>query len=200
MILAGLDSALRNSGAAVIDGDRFVHAEAFTAKGDTHGEIFHSFRNWWRPFLLAHGVERVAIEEPLRSDLTRTNIKFDGTADAFGKSLVKTKTPMTTMKTLLGLYGTRAHAIEICSGLNIDCVEINNQEWRDVIHGRRTAPKGTANSSLWWKEQALARCKLLGWVVPSKDAAEAALIAEWLRISLSPLGRTNNDLFARKVA
>lgn len=195
MILCGLDQALRKSGAAVIDGDRFVYAEAFTAKGEKHGEIFHAFRGWWRAFLVGHGVERVAIEQPLRSDLMRTNIAFADN-DAFGKSVVKSKSPMTSMNTLLGLYGTRAHAIEICEALNIPHIEINNQEWRDVIHGTRRAPKGTTNSSEWWKQQALQRCKLLGWSVPSKDAAEAALIAEWLRISLSPIGKaTHGDLF-----
>lgn len=191
MILAGLDAALRKSGAAILDCDRFIHAEAFTAKGDRHGDIFHSFRQWWLPFLRSHGVERVAVEEPLRSDLTRTEVKFvDGAA-------VKSRAPITNMQTLLGLYGTRAHAIEICAALNIPCVEVNSQEWRGMIHGTRRAPKGTPNSSEWWKQQALARCEQLGWPVPSKDAAEAALICEWLRISLSPLGRAaRGGLFA----
>lgn len=195
MILAGLDSALRKSGAAVLDGDRFVHAEAFTAKGDDHGAIFHSFRNWWRPFLVAHEVERVAIEQPLRSDLTRTNVEFDD-SDVFGRSVKKTKVPMTNMQTLLGLYGVRAHALEVCAAINVRAVEVNNQEWRDVIHGQRRAPRGTRNSSDWWKQQALQRCRQLGWSVPSKDAAEAALIAEWLRISMSPIGAAKHgDLF-----
>jgi hypothetical protein len=191
MRLAGLDSALRKSGAAVMDGDRFLHAEAFTARGKSHGEAFHEFRTWWRGFLLSNEVERAAVEEPLRSDLTKTNAALvDG-------AVIKTKVPITTMKILLGLYGVRAHAIEVCAGLNIPVVEVNNQEWRDVIHGQRRAPKGTTNSSEWWKSKAMERCAQLGWSVPSKDAAEAALIAEWLRISLSPMGRAKHgDLFA----
>lgn len=182
MILCGLDQALRKSGAAVLDGDRFVHAEAFTAKGETHGEAFHAFRAWWRPFLIAHGVERVAVEEPLRSDMSRTETVF------IKGNAVKNRVPMTNMTTLLGLYGVRAHAIEVCTALNIPVCEVNNQEWRDTIYQRRRAPKGVKDTSAWWKQQALERCLQLGWVVPSKDAAEAALIAEWLRISMSPLG------------
>lgn len=195
MILCGLDSALRKSGAAVMDGDRLLHAESFTAKGEHHGDIFHAFRTWWRAFLVAHNVERVALEEPLRSDLTRTVVSHNPNADAFGEAMTRTKRPMTSMDTLLGLYGVRAHALETCAALNIPAVEVNNQEWRGVIHGRRQAPKGTANSSEWWKQQALERCRLLGWPVKSKDAAEAALICEWLRISMSPLGGRENDLF-----
>lgn len=195
MILAGLDQALRRSGASVLDGDRFIHAEAFVAKGEGHGEIFNSFRIWWRGFLVGHGVEKAAIEEPLRSDLSRT--EFDPDPDAMGH-MRKRKVPMTTMQTLLGLYGVRGHALEICASLNIDCVEVNNQKWRQEILGTRFAPKGTANASAWWKQQALDRCKLLGWSVPSKDAAESALIAEWLRIQLNPRYAVHrDDLFAK---
>lgn len=195
MIVCGLDQALRKSGAGVLDADRFVHAEAFTAKGETHAECFHSFRGWWRAFLVAHGVEQAAIEEPLRSDMSRPETVF-----VKGQS-IKKRVPITNMQTLLGLYGVRAHAIEVCVALNIPVVEVNNQDWRQVIHGRRQAPKGTKDSSAWWKQQALDRCKQLGWAVPSKDAAEGALIAEWLRISLSPIGRAEREgLFAREVA
>lgn len=188
MIVAGLDSALRKSGAAILDGDRFVHAEAFTASGDTQAQCFTQFRQWWRPFLRAHGVEYVAIEQPLRSDMQRTVKQF------IKGQMVTTKVPMTNMETLTGLYGARGHAIQVCDELNIPFVEVNNQDWRQMIYGVRKAPKGTENTSAWWKEQALARCKQMGWDVPSKDAAEGALIAEWLRIKLSPLGR-GGDLF-----
>lgn len=169
----------------MLDGDKFVHAEGFTAKGDTPGEMFHSFRNWWRPFLVCNRVEAVALEEPLPSNRFR-NEMVDGH---------KVKVPFTNMKTLLGLYGVRAHAIEICHALNIPVQEINNQAWRQEIYGRRTAPKGTLNASDWWKQQALDRCKLLGWSVPTKDAAESALIADWLRIQLNPRMLRARDMF-----
>lgn len=195
MILVGLDQALRNSGAAVLDGDRFVLAEAFHAKKPGQGAAFHEFRTWWKRFLETHRPDWVAIEEPLRSDMMRTKVNYRPN-DAFGQSVVKTKEPLTNMQTLLGLYGVRAHAIEVCEALKIEYQEINNQEWRQVVHGTRRAPVGTTNASEWWKGKALERCRLLGWNVPSKDAAEAALIAEWLRISLTPAGRRRNaDLF-----
>lgn len=186
MIFCGLDQALRNSGAAILDGNRFVVAEAFKAKGAGQGQAFREFRGWWTAFLRKYRPDWVAIEEPLRSDMTRTVVTCKP-SDAFGKSVVKTKQPLTNMQTLLGLYGVRAHAIEICEDLGVNYREVNNQDWRASIHGARHAPKGTPNSSEWWKSRAVARCKQLGWIVPSKDAAEAALIAEWLRVQFSPL-------------
>lgn len=196
MRFCGLDQALRHSGAAILDGDRFVLAEAFHARGVGQGAAFHEFRMWWERFLDDYRPDYVAIEEPLRSDMSRTAVEYRPN-DAFGKSVVKTKVPMTNMQTLLGLYGIRAHAIEVCEAMKINHVEVNNQDWRQTIHGVRHAPKGTTNSSEWWKGAALTRCRQLGWSVPSKDAAESALIAEWLRISLTPAGRAKNgDLFA----
>lgn len=185
MRIAGLDSALRRSGAGVLDGSSLVHAEAFLAHGDTHGQAFHEFRVWWRAFLVGHAVRHVAIEEPLRSDIEKTEFD-DEQGDAFQRPR-KRVVPMTTMQTLLGLYGVRGHAIEICHALNIPCVEVNNQEWRHVIHGMRRAPQGTKNTTDWWKQRALLKCQEFGWNVKSKDAAEGALIARWLYLQLNPL-------------
>lgn len=196
MRFCGLDQALRHSGAAILDGDRFVMAEAFHAKGQGQGQAFHEFRNWWELFLDKHRPDYAAIEEPLRSDMQRTVVSYRPN-DAFGQSAVKTKQPLTNMQTLLGLYGVRAIAIEVCEAMKIKYFEINVQSWREVIHGRRHAPKGTANSSEYWKATAMTRCRQLGWAVPSKDAAEASLIAEYLRISMTPAGRARvGDLFA----
>lgn len=199
MRFCGLDQALRHSGAAILDGDRFVLAEAFHAKSPGQGGAFHEFRNWWEGFLERHKPDHVAIEEPLHSDMMRTKVTYRPN-DAFGQSAVKTKEPLTNMQTLLGLYGVRAHAIEVCEMLGIEYVEVNNITWRGVIHGTRP-PKGTSNTSEWWKAQAMTRCRQLGWNVPSKDAAESALIADWLRISTTPAGRKRNpDLFERGAA
>jgi hypothetical protein len=196
MRFVGPDQALRNSGAAVLDGDRFVLAEAFHAKGVGQGKAFHEFRVWWTGFLRRHRPDRIAIEAPLRSDMMRTKVSYRQN-DAFGQSVVKSKEPLTNMQTLLGLYGVRAHAIEICEGLGIEYFELNVQDWRQLIHGTRHAPKGTTNTSAWWKQRAMERCKLLGWSVPSMDAAESALIADALGIQSTPVGRARgNDLFA----
>lgn len=192
MIVAGLDTGT-TSGAAILDGDRFIHAESFRPRGEHDPEVFAGFRIWWRAFLVAHGVEECAIEQPLRTDLVISK-KVDG--DPTGKT---TKEPIGNMRTFLRLYGIRACAIEIAYSLNIPCREVNNKTWRSKVYGGERPPKGTANSSLWWKSHALDRCKILGWPVKGKDAAEGAMIAEWLRVVLKEeqlgIAQRNPDLF-----
>lgn len=198
MRLAGLDTGTI-AGIGILSGDQLVHAEAHTlGPGRPDHEVFAAFRKWLRGMLLAHEVEELAIEEPLRTDLSRSEPVDMG--DAFGPRIVKIKKQIGNMRTFLRLYGLRGHAIEVSGSLNIPFREVNVQEWRAKIHGRRTAPKGTKDATIWWKAQALERCRLLGWPVRSKDAAEGALIAEYLRITLKEerLGITlkPDDLFA----
>lgn len=180
-VLCGLDSAT-TSGAAILRGDRLVHAESYRPKGDTDAEIFAGFRIWWRALLKANEVEEVALEEPLRTDLSQTETQDRD--DAFGTMRFKVKKPIGTMRTFLRLYGIRAHAIEVCHAINVPCREVNNVTWRAKIYGGIRPPKSTTDRSGWWKKQALERCQLLGWDIKSKDAAEGAMIAEYLRITL----------------
>lgn len=152
-VLCGMDIATR-SGFAILEGDRLLHAEAFRPKGKTDAEIFHGFRVHLRALLVSFAVEHAAIEEPLRSDLTRT--EKDGS-----------KVPISNMSTFLRIYGLRAHAIEVCHALNIDCCEINQSSWRKAFLGNGRADK----------DMALAQCKLMRWPVETKDAAEACGVA-----------------------
>jgi len=194
MRFCGLDQALRNSGAAILDGDRFLLAEAFHQRGGSHAKAFCDFRIWWTGFLEKHKPDVVALEEPLRSDMQITRTKVVPN-QFFGQSVQKVKESMSNFDTLLGLYGIRSQAIEICFELGVEYHEVNVRTWRSVIYGHASAPKGTKNSSQYWKQQAFDRCKQLGWSVSSSDAAESALIADWLRVSMSPAGRAGNDLF-----
>lgn len=197
MHIAGLDTGT-TSGFAALSGDRLIHAEAFRPDGETDSVIFHGFRLWLRGMLLAHEVEELALEEPLRTDLSKTE-KHEA-SDAFGSRVVRIKKQIGNMRTFLRLYGLRAHAIEVAHAISVPCREVNVQDWRQCIHGRRTAPKGTPNASAWWKSQALERCRMLGWPIKSKDAAEGALIAEYLRITLKEerlgIAVRPGDLFA----
>jgi hypothetical protein len=48
----------------------------------------------------------------------------------------------------------------------------------------------------WWKQQALAHCaQIMKWPIEEKDAAEAALIAEWRRCSVTSRWPRPGDLF-----
>lgn len=202
MNLIGLDTGT-TSGCCVLAGEQYVHAEAFRPKGETDAEIFAGFRVWWRTMLIAHEVQEAAIEQPLRTDLFKTEM-LPGRGDAFGETATKVKKPIGTMRTFLRLYGIRAHAIEVAGSLNIPFREVNNKIWRSKVYGGQQPPKGTKNTSEWWKGTALARCKMLGWPIKSKDAAEGAMIAEYLRIALKEerlgIAQRPLDLFSEEAA
>jgi Holliday junction resolvasome RuvABC endonuclease subunit len=162
-VVAGFDLAT-TSGAAAMNGDKLIHAEAFRPRGDTDAEIFTGFRVWFRAFLIAHAesgksvVDAVAIEEPLRTDIF-TKQDPDGVEHKFSN-----------MMTYLRLYGLRGHAIQICQALSIDCYEVNQSTWRKAFTGNGRADK----------EMSLAQCKQLRFDVRQKDAAEAVGVAWWL--------------------
>lgn len=140
-----------------MENDRLLHVEAFRAKGKADDEIFDSFRTHLIPLLRDFGVEYLALEEPLRSDLTRK--EKDGSV-----------VPISNMKTFLRLYGLRGHAIQICRMLNIEWFEVNQSSWR----------KAFLRDGRGDKDKAMAQCKLMRWPVPNKDAAESCGVAWWL--------------------
>lgn len=166
MMLAGFDIATR-SGAALMEGDKIVHVEAFRPKGDGDAEIFHGFRAWYRALLVSHEVQHVAIEQPLPTDIEVQDKRQNAAPGA--------KRNPITMKTYLRLYGLRGHALEICDALNIPCREVHQGTWRKAFLGSGRADK----------DAAVAQCKLLGLDLKSKDAAESVGIVWWLNGEIS---------------
>lgn len=182
-VICGLDLAT-NSGIALFDGDTFLHAEAFRAKGETHAERFHRFRTHLRATLVAFGVEHAALEAPLQSGLTRNEVdKETGNIR---------KVPSTTMQTLEFAYGMRAIASEVLWSLNIHPHEVHQGSWRKAFF-RDGIGKATSEER---KKMALAQCQLLRWPVTSADAAEACGVAWWLAGQLQlHNGALPGDLF-----
>lgn len=197
MIVAGLDGAT-TSGLAILDGERLLHWEAHRPKGKDDAEIFYGFRAWLRPTLVSFGVEFLAMEEPLPTNIEKTEIVFSQ-SDAFGAKARKIKKPMSNMGTYRRLYGLAAHAREIAFALNIPCEEVNIREWRQAFLGMRSAPRGTTDSSAWLKDRAMQQCQRLGYDVRKKDAAEAVGVAFWAQghLKLADAGVRPDDLFAR---
>lgn len=182
MIIAGLDLAT-TSGIAVISGDKLLHWEAHRPDGKDDDQIFDGFRQWLYPKLYSGAgpqIEYVAIEAPLRPNIEDV-----------------------TMGTFLRLYGIRAHAIQMLKNKNIPWVDVNIREWRQAIYGYSTAPKQLSKDhrSKWWKQTALDHCnKYLKWPIQSKDAAEAALIADWcyrVHLRMARLSRPG-ELFSQE--
>jgi Holliday junction resolvasome RuvABC endonuclease subunit len=179
LIIAGLDIATI-TGAAVMQGDKLLHAEAFRPDGTESAEIFHGFRTHLRALLVSYRVEAVAAEEPLRTNgLMRKNP--DGS-----------ESPMISMATIYRLYGMAAAAEEICFALNIPFYFVNMRTWRKAFIGNGGADKAAA----------VAQCKLLRFNVRGKtDAAEAVGVCWWLagHLRVAQLHRPG-ELFAGTAA
>jgi hypothetical protein len=172
MITAGFDIAT-TTGCCILDGSKVVHIEAFRAKGEGDAEIFANWRPWFRSMLIAHDVQACAIEAPLVTDIKAPDKRPNARPG-------ETRNPV-TMKTYLRLYGLRAHAVEICKSLNIDCRELHQSSWRKAFTGNGRATK----------EETLALAKRICPTLKSKDAAEALGVAWALNGELSKM-----DLFA----
>lgn len=153
MVIAGLDVATR-SGLAIFDDNRLLHAEAFRPKGKTNGEINSGFRSWLISTFAAHGVQYVAAEEPLVTNLT----------DKDGK-------PLVTAQTYRRIYGLAGVLEEACFSKNYPLVFVHQATWRKAFLGTGRGDK----------DMAVAKCKMLGYEFKSKDLCEAIGVAWWLR-------------------
>lgn len=179
MIIGGFDIAT-TSGCAILDGQKVLHVEAFRPRGKEDCEIFQGFRNWLRPLLISHEVERMAVEQPLVTNIAAPDRRAGAQPGA-------THNPV-TMKTYLRLYGLRAHAIEIAHSLNIGCIEIHQSTWRKAFTGNGRATK----------DDTLALVQRLVPGLKSKDAGEAIGIAWALNGILNTPKEA--DLFATEAA
>jgi Holliday junction resolvasome RuvABC endonuclease subunit len=178
MIVAGFDLAT-TSGCAVLRGATVLHIEAFRARGETDGEVFRSFRKWFHTTLTTHQVERVAIEQPLVTDI---HAPATGPKARPGEM----RNPV-TMKTYLRLYGLRAHAVEICARLDLPVVEIHQASWRKAFAGNGRAGK----------DEVLALARRIVPGLKSKDASDALGVAWALNGQLRAAAmKRPGDLFA----
>ncbi len=177
MIICGLDVAT-TTGIAVLDGDKLLHAEAFRPKGKTNGAINSGFRLHLIATFAAYGVEYVAAEEPLVTDLKNK----DGQA-------------MLTMQTYRRLYGLHGVLEELVETKNYPFEYVHQGTWRKAFLGTGRGDK----------DMAVAQCALLskqqGWPpIKSKDIAESIGVAWWLagHLRIAQLARPG-DLFASGV-
>lgn len=160
-VVAGFDLAT-TSGCAVLCGPAVWHIEAFRSPGHTDAVVFRNFRRWFRGILTTHKVDRVAIEQPLVTNITAPDTRPSARPG-------ETHNPI-TMKTYLRLYGLRAHAVELCERLGVECIEVHQASWRKSFTGNGRASK----------DETLALAQRIVPGLKSKDAAEALGIAWFL--------------------
>lgn len=193
MIIVGLDVAA-TTGFSVFDGSS-IRAGEFKAKGDTDGAIFRSFEDQLRGMLIDARCTHLAMEEPLRSDLTKTTVVGVGQSNAFGGMPMKAKTPITTVSTMRRLYGLAAIVQKIAHDLAIPMDEVNQKSWRSCFLGPVSPPKGCKDRTGWWKDQSLAKARSMGLDIKSKDAADAVGVGYYLHLKLNG-SAFGDDLFA----
>jgi len=189
MRICGLDIAT-TTGWAIAEGNRYQTGKWHPGKTEREAQVFARFRTWLMVHLRTHEIERVGIEAPLVSGLTRTEIDPD--APIFGK---KRKAPITSHKTLFRLYALNAIAQEICETLSIPFIVVHQGTWRSTFVGKK--PNGED-----WKSASRRVCQAMGIEAASEDAAEAAGIAFHVQtqMKVDRLQAPAGPLFARAEA
>lgn len=203
-VLAGLDIATTTGVALMVD--KVITTQTFRADGKKRflddgdksldatrmGLAGLSFEDWLTAFLISHGVQHVAIEEPLNMDLFGERKKLVGIdANAmFGQGQQFEVQRGRSLASSFKIYGLEFVACLVCRRLNIPCVFVNQSTWRKVFLGN-----GRPGNSDACKKLAKEKCQKLGIECSSLDAAESAGVVTWLHQKLFPYGNVADDLF-----
>lgn len=187
-VLLGLDVSSTATGWALLDKAGVTTCGVFRPKGDTKWGRLDAFSRDLYTFIVLHGVDHVAIEEPLVTGIERTVTETD--TNWWGHKSRVTKKPMTTVTTYRSLYAFAGEVQRLCHRFNIPCVEIHQATWRSHFLGKENAraPKGTppAERRDLLKNRAVEACRRIGIETKSKDAAEAVGVLHVLKMMLDP--------------
>jgi len=164
MRVAGLDIAT-TTGLAILEGDKLLFWQAHRSQGRTEGHVFCDFEDWLTAVLREWDVGHVGFEESLPTNI----IAKRAVVDKRGRESVQAFNPVTN-STYQRLHGLRAIAQKVCARREITVDAIHQSTWRKAFLGTGR-PAGDT------KVAALERCRVLGWDVKSKDAAEACGVA-----------------------
>lgn len=198
MKILGVDIAT-STGFCIAEGDRYEtgkwtvgRLKSMSDDGYVQNAILVAqFRQWLWSMIRLHGIEAVAIEEPLRSDLKRNETSTDPNDGFFGS---KQKKPITSFATVYRLYALSGAAIAVCHELNVPFRLINQNTWRSKFVGK----KSTGET---WKEAARRTCRYMGIDAKSDDAADAAGVAFALQVDLKqPRPQVSGQFFQMEAA
>src|SRR5690242_4234153 len=133
MEILGLDLAT-TTGAALLDGERYLWAREFRWEGNTSGQVFRHCRKTLYTIIGDFKVKHVGVEQPLRTDIELGT----GEVDPETGVEVKTRPPM---KTFLRIYGLCGVVEEVCAAHSITHRYINQMTWRKAFTGNARATK-----------------------------------------------------------
>lgn len=212
MALLGIDCAT-TTGFALETKDRPIRAYSFRprAKREVNfetGKIDFTHRGKAAMELLEHiqlliadqmnlgdPITDVAIEMPLRSNITFTKTEVNPNAVFFGQAVTKHQKGGTTMAVMYSLYGLHTIACAAFADVNINIHVVDQNAWRSSFYRGERPPRGTSDQTKWWKNLAKTYCERLRIEVPNADAAEAVGILWWLKAQIEPKHRAAESLF-----
>jgi hypothetical protein len=165
MKICGLDVATK-TGWCLAEGQTYSTGTFHPGKTENEGQRNAKFRAWLWTFLKHNKVEFVAIEAPIKGEMTVTE-----TTSLRPAGIQKSISNYEAKATAAYLIGC---AQEVCTALSIPFELVAIQTWRSTFLGKE---KPQENES--WKDVTVRVCKMMQIEVKSKDAAEAAGIAFW---------------------
>ena len=199
MLLAGFDISSVAVGWSLVDRHgKVVACGTFKPTGIDVWARLASFAPWLDAFLRKHKPRAVAIEEPLRSDASRT--ERSTITDSKGRAVMRERSvSITPMATARALYAFAGVARMLFAMHRIPCREVNQRAWRKDFLGMAQAPKEVPGKqrTAWLKAQAFARAQRFGAQPDSEDAAEGVGVGLWL---YGELGRLAHEQRVRIAA
>lgn len=182
MLFAGFDISSVAIGWSLVDRHgKVVACGTYRPEGIDVWARLAKFAPWLDRFMLKHKPRAVAIEEPLRSDATRT--ERSEFTDAKGHRVRRERNvSITPMATARALYAFAGVARMICSMHRVECIEVNQRTWRSTILGVAQAPREieAKKRTKWLKDRAFTFASRVGAKPDSDDAGEGACIGLWL--------------------
>ncbi|MCW2309697.1 RuvC family protein [Rhodobium gokarnense] len=178
MILIGMDIATV-TGVALRDDDGQIKAWSFRVDGDGPGDVFKAFEDKVYRILKKHRPVRIAIEAPLRSDISRETTEEYFVDNV--RHVRKVRSPITNINTLRKLYGFTAIVYACACRCSIPVEEVKENQWRSAFGVKIGKGVPSSGRRKAWKQAAIDRCRLVGVRALDSDAAEAVGVLWWLQ-------------------
>lgn len=207
MKIGAADIGASNMGLCTWDGAQFRASSWFpsiSASGtaidyEEEARRLSQWREYFWAWLIGEKIQHLAIETPLRSDMTRLEEGDHGQ---------KERVAATSMKTVWRIYSNTSAAFEIAGRLNVPVSAIHGSTWKKSFLGVIHAPKIDDDGTLvkdgrkWLKKRARRECEKINVKVRNDDQGDAVGICWTLRglLHLDGVGGKPGDLFADRAA
>lgn len=180
-VIAAADIGSSNCGLCTYDGQVFRasswHAKEKGEQGDKldyrmEARRLSEWRIYFYAFLIGEKIERLAVENPLHSNMSRS-IKAKG-------EVAEHDSPAASMQVVYRTYNNVGAAIEIAERLNIPVTMLPNRKWFNSFTGISVTPKfdddgkPIKDTRAWRKKKVRLECERAGIEVRNNDQGDAS--------------------------